>query len=84
MKTEQQYFEKKASEVYEAIKSDMNKGIVSEEVIKSYIITSMKEVARDQRYVCGDAIQDYYSRYALAGELEKIDNVIQNAMIKEK
>lgn len=82
MNTEQQYFEKKAADFIEEQESTIMDGDKSA-LIKDLVVL-LKEVARDQRYSCGDAIQDYYSRYALAGELEKIDNVIQNAMIKEK
>ena len=67
-----QYFKNKAEELLKLIDSAIEDG--DEESIKKYMYLSLKEVAKDQRYACVEAVGNYTDS-AICG-------IIQNANIK--
>ena len=74
-----QYFKDKAKEIEELINSDPK---CSREQIRHLIYIALKEVARDQRYACVDAIG--IDCNIDQREQDRLEMIIQNANIESK
>jgi len=70
-----QYFKDKADEIFKLVEMNIN----FEDIYKAIYI-GLKEVARDQRYACIDAVRNYPHTDAVSN----LQGLIQNANIEVK
>lgn len=81
MSKEEQYFDKKLNEVLDIMGLIILRRQDEQEVenLKHSLKIKLKEVARDQRYACLEAVQGYYE--PTGGMDTLVQNLIQNAQI---
>lgn len=86
MSKEEQYFEKKLNEVLDIMGLILSRMHDEQEVtkLKNSLKIKLKEVARDQRYACVEAIQSYYNSRELHGTISNVQGIIQNAQIDKE
>lgn len=77
---EDNYFNKKAEEIFTGIVSNVQKGNLSDFDAIKVIYAGLKEVARDQRYACIDAF--IKSTYDPDASESRHISAIQNAQIE--
>lgn len=77
----EKYFDEKVEKILEINMDSILDPFISREEVKKKIVIILKEISRDQRYACIDAILEYANDKS---EIDNIQAVIHNANIKIK
>ena len=86
MSKEEQYFDKKLNEILDIMGLILSRMHDEQEVtkLKNSLKIKLKEVARDQRYACVDAVQSYYNLHEPHGTISNVQGCIQKAQIDKE